>query len=407
MSSSSRKDIDIARGLAGQIMELATSDEYERRRQRWRDVNALRKPDRAPVWCRPAGAWPEILPEDDLQCRDALCRGVERRFRMDLFKDSVGDDHIFPPYWPVRAVFDCDLQYTWGLETYISEATTEDGGFRYTHAIETDEDFDKVTVPTYTYNPQATDDALNRMHDLLGDVMPVKLTCRPPLGSDLSIWLERLRAMEDYLLDMAVQRERIHQLMAKFTEGSLRAIRAAEDSGVIAADNDRGMFCSDPIGEPDGAGKLHVHNLWGGTNSQEFQSVSPAMTEEFLLNYIAPILQKYGLNHFGCCEDLTDKIDMVLRLPNLRILVCSYWTDTARAVEACQGDYCIMWRESAALVTLSDDLTPIRKHLEQDLKILQGHPYQVVLREIETLHGHPQRLHDWARVAIRLAEKYA
>ena len=407
MSSSSRKDIDIVRGLAAQIMELATSDEYERRRQRWRDVNALRKPDRAPVWCRPAGAWPEILPDDSLQCRDPLCRDVERRFRMDLFKDSVGDDHIFPPYWPVDAVFDCDLQYTWGVETYISEATTEDGGFRYMHGIEADEDFDRVTVPTYTYNSQATDDALNRMHDLLGDVMPVKLTCRPPLGADLSIWLERLRAMDRYLLDMAVQPQRIHQLMAKLTEGSLRAIRAAEDSGVIAPDNHRGMFCSDPIGELDAAGKLHVHNLWGGTNSQEFQSVSPAMTEEFLLNYVAPIFQKYGLNHFGCCEDLTDKIDMVLRLPNLRIFVCSYWTDTAKAVEACQGDYCIMWRESAALVTLSDDLTPIRKHLEQDLKILQGHPYQVVLREIETLHGHPQRLHDWARMGIELAEKYA
>ena len=92
MSSTSEKDIDIVRGLAGQIMALATSDEYERRRQRWRDVNALRKPDRAPVWCRPAGAWPEILPEDSLQCRDALCRGVERRFRMDLFKDDVRKD---------------------------------------------------------------------------------------------------------------------------------------------------------------------------------------------------------------------------------------------------------------------------------------------------------------------------
>ncbi len=407
MSSSSRKDIDIVRDLAGQIMELATSDEYERRRQRWRDVNALRKPDRAPVWCRPAGAWPEILPEDSLQCRDALCRGVERRFRMDLFKDSVGDDHIFPPYWPIPAVFDCHQEYTWGVETYISEATTEDGGFRYTHAIETDEDFDKVTVPTYTYNPQATDDTLNRMHDLLGDVMPVKLTCRPPLGADLSIWLVTLRAMDRYLLDMAVQPQRIHQLMAKFTEASLRAIRAAEDSGVIAPDNDRGMFCSDPIGKPDAAGKLHVHNLWGGTNSQEFQSVSPAMTEEFLLNYIAPILQKYGLNHFGCCEDLTQKIERVLRLPNLRIFVCSFWTDLQKVVDACQGNYCIMWREGAALVTLSEDLPPIRQHMEEGMRILQGHPYQFVLREIETLHGHPHRLHDWARMGIELAEKYA
>ncbi len=283
MTSPREKDRQVIRRLAEQVMKLATSDEYERRRQRWRDVNALRKPDRAPVWCRPAGAWREIISEDSLQCRDPLCRSVERRFCMDLFKDDVGDDHIFPPYWPVAAVFDCDSEFTWGVETYVSEATTEDGGFRYTHAIESDEDFDKVTAPTYTYNPRATDDALSRMHDLLGDTMPVKLTCRPPLGAGHSIWLENLRSMDKFLLDMALQPERIHQLMAKFTEASLRAIRAAEDSGMIATDNDRGMFCSDPIGEPDASGKLHVYNLWGRAASQEFQSVSPAMTEEFLL----------------------------------------------------------------------------------------------------------------------------
>ena len=407
MTSPREKDRQVIRRLAEQVMKLAASEEYERRRQRWRDVNALRKPDRAPVWCRPAGARREIIPEDSLQCQDPLCRSVERRFRMDLFKDDVGDDHIFPPYWPVAAVFDCDSEFTWGVETYVSEATTEDGGFRYTHAIESDEDFDKVTVPTYTYNPQATDDALSKMGDLLGDIMPVRLTCRPPLGADHSIWLARLRAMDKFLLDMAVQPERIHQLMAKFTEASLRAIRAAEDTGLIAPDNDRGMFCSDPIGEPDASGKLHVYNLWGGSNSQEFQSVSPAMTEEFLLNYITPVFQQYGLNHFGCCEDLTQKIEQVLRVPNLRIFVCSFWTDLARVVEACQGNYCIMWREGAALATLSGDLQPIREHMEEGMRILQGHPYQFVLREIETLGGRPQRLHEWARMGIELAEKYA
>jgi hypothetical protein len=401
------KDRDLVRELAREAMELAESPEYEARRRRWCDVNALRKPDRAPVWCRPAGAWREILPEETLECEDPLCRTVERRFRMDFFKNGVGDDHIFPAFWPVRAVFDRDTEYTWGMKTYTSDGSTADGGFHYTHAIENDEDFDRVTVPTYTYNARATDDALNRMQDLLGGVMPVKLVCRPPLGADHSTWLERLRSMDKYLLDMAAQPERIHGLMARFTEAALGAIRAAEDSGVIAPDNDRGMYCSDPIGEPDASGRLHMCNLWGGTNSQEFQSVSPEMTEEFLFRYITPVLEHYGLNHFGCCEDLTQKIDRVLRLPNLRIFVCSFWTDLKKVVEACRGDYCIMWREGAALVTLSDNLQPIRKHMEEGMKILQGHPYQFVLREIETLHGHTRRLHEWARMGIELAQKYS
>ncbi|MBM3500846.1 MAG: hypothetical protein FJX74_19480, partial [Armatimonadetes bacterium] len=55
-------DVRIVRDLARQVMELAVSEEYEARRRRWRDVNERRKPDRAPVWCRPAAVWSEILP---------------------------------------------------------------------------------------------------------------------------------------------------------------------------------------------------------------------------------------------------------------------------------------------------------------------------------------------------------
>ncbi|PIU89780.1 MAG: hypothetical protein COS65_27465, partial [Armatimonadetes bacterium CG06_land_8_20_14_3_00_66_21] len=62
------KDVSIVSDLARQVIELASSDEYERRRQRWRDVNERRTPDRAPVWCRIALAWREVLPQDSLQC---------------------------------------------------------------------------------------------------------------------------------------------------------------------------------------------------------------------------------------------------------------------------------------------------------------------------------------------------
>ena len=58
-------------------------------------------------------------------------------------------------------------------------------------------------------------------------------------------------------------------------------------------------------------------------------------------------------------------------------------------------------------VTLPDDLSEHTEHLHSGLKRLQGHPYQVVLRELETLRGRPERLKEWARLAIGLAEEYA
>jgi hypothetical protein len=34
-------------------------------------------------------------------------------------------------------------------------------------------------------------------------------------------------------------------------------------------------------------------------------------------------------------------------------------------------------------------------------------PTQIVLRELQTLSGHPSRLHKWTRAAIEMAHKYA
>lgn len=52
-------------------------------------------------------------------------------------------------------------------------------------------------------------------------------------------------------------------------------------------------------------------------------------------------------------------------------------------------------------------IAPIRQHFGHGLRKLQGHPHQIVPRELETLAGRANRLREWARVAVELAEKSA
>ena len=406
MAAFAGKDVRIARDLARQVMELACSEEYEARRRRWRDVNERRKPDRAPVWCRPAGVWPEILPGSALQCEDPTCRSVEYTFRQHLYKHWVGDDHIVEPWWGVSAAWDCDSAHTWGLPIPPQVASTDLGGFRYDPPVKCEEDYERITVPTYTYNPERTGQSLERMADLLGDAMPVRTELGPPLGPQLGTYLDKLRGMAPMLNDLAFRPDLVHRAMAKLTEGVLRATRAAEATGLLTTNHHEPMNCSDPVnGEPPD-GKVRLHNLWVSANSQEFQEVSPRMQEEFLLNYQIPIFQQFGAVQYGCCEDLSQKIDSVLRIPNLRVFVSSFWTDLDKVIEKTAGRYTIMWRQPAAGVMLPDDLQPIRDHLEQGLRKLQGYPYQVVLREVQSLHGHPNRIREWAQIAVELAERY-
>jgi hypothetical protein len=91
----------------------------------------------------------------------------------------------------------------------------------------------------------------------------------------------------------------------------------------------------------------------------------------------------------------------------LRISVCSAWTDLALVQEAVGQDYVIMWRQKANDVVFPDDVGTVRRDLEQGCKQLQGYHYQIVLRELQTLSGHPDRLHEWTRAAVEMAAKYA
>jgi hypothetical protein len=55
-------------------------------------------------------------------------------------------------------------------------------------------------------------------------------------------------------------------------------------------------------------------------------------------------------------------------------------------------DYVILWRQKASDVIFPDDVETIRRDLAEGCKQLQGYHYQIVLSELQTLSGHPDRL---------------
>ena len=395
------------RDLAREITEIAASPENELICRRWRDVNALRKPDRPPVWCRPAGAWAEILPEESLECHDPWLRWIEREFRSILIKHDIGDDSPVEPYFPVRAQFDRDPPTTWGLEVSRRLPTTEGGAWAYDPPLKTPADFDKLRLPRFSHNEAETERALSRAHELLDGVLPVKLVCLPPLNAILCAAAADLRGLSEMMLDMIAQPHLMHRLMAHLRDGVLQAMRQVEATGLLTANNTGPMTCSDPVGTPASDGKLSYRNLWVMTNSQEFDQVSPAMWEEFCLSYQMPLIAQYGLSAYGCCENLTRKIDGVLSIPNLRIFVCSAWTDLDTVIERVGTEHVIMWRQKASDVVFANDTAALRRDLHEGLRRLRGCYVQVVLRELQTLGGSADRLHVWTRLAKEAAAKYA
>lgn len=407
MTLEQMRDRDAVRELARQVVELAKSKEYEARRKRWRDVNALRKPDRSPVWCRPVGAWAELLSESSLSCTDPLCRSVERTFRQHLIKHAIGDDTVFEPWWGVSAVFDQHTPHTWGVRVGRISPITAGGAWRYDPPLKSEADFERLALPKYTYNEAKTQRVLSQMNELLGEAMEVRLICHPPLGAGLGGMAADLRGLDQLMYDMVDRPDLVHRLMKHLQEGVLKTLKTYEETGLFTLNNYEPMYCSDSPRKDAMPGSIRLHDLWGHTESQEFQLISPDMWKEFLLSYQLPILSQFWLVSYGCCEDLTHKIEGVLSIPNLRIFVSSAWTDLEKVVAAVGDRYTIMWRQRATDVVFAEDINLIKKHLEEGMRIAKGCYVQIVLRELQTLNGRLERLTEWANVAKEVAAKYA
>jgi hypothetical protein len=353
------------------------------------------------VWCRPVGAWAELLPESELQCEAPLTRALERRFRRTLIKHDTGDDEPVDGFVPVSPVFE-HQENPWGVAVGRQRPGDPGGSWRYDPPLRTEADLDRLQFPEFAYNAARTDAAVSETHDVLGGVLPVRLVCGAPLSATLCTTAAELRGLSELMLDMAVRPRLVHRLMAHVRDGVLHAMRQVADAGLLTPNNHGPMTCSDPLGPPG----LYA-SMWCMANSQEFDQVSPAMWEEFLLAYQRPVLDQFGLVGYGCCENLTHKIDGVLSIPNLRIFVCSAWTDLDTVLERIGPDHVVMWRQKASDVVFPDDVSSVRRALDEGMRKLAGRPVQIVLRELQTLAGHPDRLHVWTRLAKEAAARFA
>ena len=85
--------------------------------------------------------------------------------------------------------------------------------------------------------------------------------------------------------------------------------------------------------------KVRTIDMWGFAESQETVGVSPEMYSEFIFPYQKTILERFGLNCYGCCEPLDRRWEYVRTFPRLRRVSVSPWSDVKRMAELLQGNY--------------------------------------------------------------------
>ncbi len=405
-------EVNVLRDLARQVAEAAVSPKYTERIRLWTDHNSLRRTrPLVLVSCGRYAAYEyEIV---RLECTDPLYRDIEFQLRHKLFKDWIDDDSILQPWVTVRAV---RTDPGWGIQS--THTPSEDGAAgAYKLAAEAaitpeDDIAQKMRHPRHVIDEAATRVKVERARETLGDFLPVhEDRATPYLGfaADLSYSLGQFLGIERLMMDMYDHPEWLHCLLAFLRDGILGAQAECEQAGdfnVLSQHNQAECYADETLKPEPGHGSAPRRRLWGFFAAQEYASVSPAMHEEFLFRYQLPIMEQFGLVAYGCCEDLTRKIDMLRPLKNLRRIAVTPWADVAACARQIEDRYVLSWRPNpATMVCNGFDPDRVRKTLREGLAACAGCHVDILLKDIQTVQGEPERLRKWSHLAREIIER--
>ncbi|MFH1614527.1 MAG: ETEC_3214 domain-containing protein [Planctomycetota bacterium] len=138
-------------------------------------------------------------------------------------------------------------------------------------------------------------------------------------------------------------------------------------------------------------------------------SWSPGAVYQFALQYQIPILNRFGLVCYGCCEPLDTKFDLLIRhLPRLRRVSVSPWCDRKIAAEKLTSRYIYSWKPNpAGLCGPTVDYKALEDDIRSTLDIAQGCCIEIVMKDTHTFNGDPARIERWSRIASSLADEAA
>jgi hypothetical protein len=145
--------------------------------------------------------------------------------------------------------------------------------------------------------------------------------------------------------------------------------------------------------------------MWGFSESQETVGISPAMFSEFVFPYQLPLLERFGLSYYGCCEPLDKRWHVVEQIPNLRRVSVSPWADWAKMAEMLGDRFVYVLKPAPSDLAMdSFDEERIRAELREALRNTRDCRVEVCMKDTHTVRNDPQRLIRWTQIAREEAE---
>jgi hypothetical protein len=275
-------------------------------------------------------------------------------------------------------------------------------------------DLEKLRYPEITIDWNTTKGCLELAKDIFGDILTVRLKGTWWWSLGMTLPGAAFRGLQNIFYDFFDHPEELKELFSFISEGYLRKLDLLEKNDLLSLNNDGTYVGSGGYGytrelpqkDYDGTG-VRCIDLWGFAESQETVNVSPEMYEEFVFPYEKPLLDRFGLNCYGCCEPLHSRWHVVKKHSNLRRVSCSAWVDLEKMAEYLQNNYiCSMKPNPAALAEKKLDKELVRKNIRKAFDITKDCIVEIIMKDNHTIGENPQNVVDWCRIAKEEARAY-
>jgi hypothetical protein len=398
-------DKKILRELAKAVSEIAARPEQDRKRKLWEKHNDLIETPPL-IFCDPELAWYEIIPATLLQCHGSLARIWEFRLRKEIYwANTIKDDRVATSEFTIQYIFS---ETSRGMETHIIGGTG-DGAYRWDPPISDYNDVDELKFKQIAIDYKKTDSLLELAQEVFNGILKVRLEGSYWWSFGMTLDLIFLRGFERVLMDMYDNPAGLHKLMTFLRNENMAKLDFLEKNNLLSL-NSLGDFVGTggygwtsglPAPGYDGS-HVRLKDMWGFAESQETVSVSPAFFKEFIFPYQNIILERFGMNIYGCCEPLERRWEAIRLIPRLRRVTVSPWSDPESMAEILGRNYVYcrkinpahmaasVMEEDGARAEVSKTFRAAKKH---------GCPVEVMLRDVMTLSWNPENAINWTKIA--------
>lgn len=407
-----REDIVIVRTLASEVAEIANLPIQEEKRGLWRALNSL-KPARPMVMIDQV-CWNEMNIGEELylHCTDPEVRGYEDWLRRTLYQwRHFRVDMVVEPFVRIpKAIRNTGVGIHVTEETAVTDPTNSVVGHMFLNQFETEEDLEKIKTPVIGHDEAESERRMAVAHEIFDGLLAIRAD-----GADLnlSLWdpISTWMGVQNALMTLADRPEYMHRLVGKLTDAYMSMIDQLEDQGLLCGQQSlihcTGAWTDELPADGYCAENPRTKDLWGMGLAQMFSTVSPRMFKEFEVDYASQILERFGLVYYGCCDPLDGKMREVRMIPNVRKVSMSPWVNQERGAERIGDDFVFSRKPNPALLAWDNfNLDVVREELQltRDTCKRHGCPLEFILKDISTVRYEPERLFEWARIAMEIAE---